>query len=291
MCLGLLVSGNLGLKALKYLYEKFLDLRFVFTDKNSNAIIDYCRKKNIEIFIGNPRIKNYSDFVKDKPIDVLISVNYIFIIEKPLIEHPARFAFNIHGSLLPKYRGRTPHVWAIINNETETGVTAHLIEEGCDTGDIIKQVIVPIEKFDTGGSLLIKFEEIYIQLITDILSELSSDIPITTTQQDNSKATYFGKRTPADGIINWKWQKERIYNWIRAQSYPYPGAFSFINGKKVIIDEVKFSDHTYTYNMINGLILNNEPLIVKTPNGAIEVTKIREGKEYCLKNSHFDSVL
>jgi len=288
MQLGLLVSGNLGKKALEYLHSRFFDLRFVFTDKNSNDIIDFCNKENIEIFIGNPRINNYSKFIEDKPVDILISINYLFIIEKPLIDHPTRFAFNIHGSLLPKYRGRTPHVWAIINNETETGVTAHLINEGCDMGDIIKQVIVPIEKSDTGSSLLLKFESVYIKIITDILSEATTKIKIEATPQDNSKATYFGKRTPADGVINWEWQRERINNWVRAQSYPYPGAFSFINGKKVIIDEVKFSDYAYSFDMKNGLILNNEPLIVKTPNGAIEITKVREGKVYCLKDLYFN---
>jgi methionyl-tRNA formyltransferase len=86
----------------------------------------------------------------------------------------------------------------------------------------------------------------------------------------------FGKRTPEDGLIDWNWQKERIRNWVRAQAYPYPGAFTYYDKQKVIIDEVAYTNSGFNSNMKNGLILAVKPkLEVKTPNGALVINKMR----------------
>jgi methionyl-tRNA formyltransferase len=181
---------------------------------------------------------------------------------------------NIHGSLLPKYRGRTPHVWAIINNESKTGITAHLIDDGCDTGDIIRQTEVIIENNDTGADILAKFNKLYLPFVDELLVDYEQD-SITFLPQKNENATLFGKRTPNDGKINWCWQKERVRNWVRAQANPYPGAFSFLEGHKVIIDEVVFSEMGFDSSDQNGLIVSLDPICVKTPNGVIELRNIR----------------
>lgn len=273
MKLGVLVSGNLGNIVLQHLYDKH-EIVFVFTDSKSDTIIAFCKDNNIDIFIGNPRKLNSKDFYEHKAIEVLVSVNYLFIIEKDLINHPSILAFNIHGSLLPKYRGRTPHVWAIINNETKTGITAHLIDEGCDTGDIIEQIEIQIDNQDTGADVLNKYNNQYVPLIDTVLHRIENKT-LVTQQQNHSEATYFGKRTPDDGAINWNWQKERIYNWVRAQAFPYPGAFTHAGENKIVIDAVAFSNHGYDYDMPNGLILSVSPLLIKTPNGALEISKFR----------------
>ena len=204
-------------------------------------------------------------------IEILISINYLFIIKKDLINLPSLIAFNIHGSLLPKYRGRTPHVWAIINNELSTGVTAHLIDEGCDTGDIIDQIALVINEKDTGNDILSKFGNLYIKIIDNVLKKAENK-NLIYIKQNESHATYFGKRTPEDGLIDWNWQKERIRNWVRALKEPYPGAF-FVNvlGDKVIINKVKFNDLGFQNSIRNGTVLSLNPLLVKTPNGVIEL--------------------
>lgn len=218
MNLGILVSGNLGFIVLNKLIQNY-NIQFVLTDSKSIAIIDFCIQNGIKHFIGNPRNGRAIKFCSQNKIDILISVNYLFIIEKDLIELPTRFAFNIHGSLLPKYRGRTPHVWSIINNETKTGITAHLIDEGCDTGDIIEQIEIEIDINDTGGDILDKFNDNYIPLIEKVLTKANSNT-LTFIKQNDEFATFFGKRTSEDGKIDWNWQKERIFNWVRAQAYP-----------------------------------------------------------------------
>ena len=273
MKLGVLASGTLGFQILQKISTSYC-IRFVMTDTNSTEIISYCENSNLSVFVGNPRTESAILFFKRIEIDVLISVNYLFLIEKELIKHPSKLAFNIHGSLLPKYRGRTPHVWAIINNEIETGVTAHLIDEGCDTGDIIHQKKIIIDYNDTGAIILEKFSQLYFPLIQMVLSQISNN-SLNIFKQDSRKATYFGRRKANDGEINWEWQKERIRNWVRAQAYPYPGAFTFVDNQKLVIDKVDFFDYNYNSEMPNGIVLKLVPLLVKTPNGVVMLSKIR----------------
>lgn len=273
MRLGLLVSGGLGAEILIKIGE-IHDIVFVFTDRLSSEIQDYANLHSIPIFVGNPRNEKTSTFIKDKSIDVLVSVNYLYIIDNQLIGHPSKFAINIHGSLLPKYRGRTPHVWAIINNESETGITAHVIDEGCDTGPILEQIQVSIESEDTGNLILEKYKKLYFPLLKDVLTKIESG-SYQLTQQDDSLATYFGKRTPEDGQINWNWQRERIRNWVRAQAFPYPGAFSYLQGKKLIIDELVFVERGFHFDQPNGQIVSVNPILVKTPNGVVQLKQVR----------------
>ena len=275
MNLALFVSGGLGFKVLEHLKESKHSIRCVFTDSNSESIVEKANDNRLPIFIGNPRNDRALRFIDAYEIDIILSVNYLFLIER-LLFSKAKLAVNVHGSLLPKYRGRTPHVWAIINNEPKTGVTAHLIDEGCDTGDIVKQKEVIIDDTDTGADILEKFNKLYVPLVDEILSDFERG-RIKRLSQNNKNATFFGKRTPDDGRINWGWQKERIRNWVRAQAYPYPGAFTYYEGldEKVIIDEVVFSDMGFNETDRNGLIVSLNPICVKTPNGVLEIRNIR----------------
>ena len=270
MKLGLLASGVLGHQALQHIHDRY-ELVFVCTDSRSDNIKDFAQKHDIPLFVGNPRNSRITRFIEDKEIDVLASVNYLFLIEQDLIQLPSVIAFNIHGSLLPKYRGRTPHVWAIINSEKEVGITAHLIDENCDAGDILCQIHIPIEEKDTGASLLEKYTQRYPELLDRVFEQIEGE-SLDTIPQDESKATYFGKRGPSDGKIDWNWQRERVYNWIRAQAPPYPGAFSFYKGRKIIFESSQFSEDGFNYEQPNGTILKTDPLTVKTPNGALELT-------------------
>lgn len=274
MKIAILASGALGLKCIQHL-QKHISFEFIATDNHSNKIIEFAKSKSIPYFKGNPRKGKLFSFAKAYKLDVLLSINYLFIIENDVISL-AKYPINFHGSLLPKYRGRTPHVWAIINNEKVTGVTAHIINQGCDTGDIVLQEIIKIEDEDTGNDILQKYIDIYPLMLDKVLFAIGQN-NLQRIPQNNVEATYFDKRTPEDGEINWNWQKDRINNWVRAQSYPYPGAFTFYKGKKVIIDKLKLSPMGYNNSDANGLVLNsnNNLITVKTQNGAIELSVIR----------------
>ena len=276
--IGFLCSGGLGLHTLKVI-GSLIKPQFILTDENSIKIIDFAKTNLIPIFIGNPRNTRSSDFLQNFYTDIIFSINYLFIVNENILNHPKRYAINFHGSLLPKYRGRTPHVWAIINGEKETGVTAHIMEEGCDTGDIVLQKTISIDENQTGADILDIYKETYSEMIGTILYNIEKN-ELKLRKQDHDKATYFGKRTHEDGRIDWNWQKERIYNWVRAQADPYPGAFSYINNQKITIDKIQYSDFGFNYEMPNGLILQTKPdILVKTPNGVIKLLTIRE-QEY-----------
>lgn len=273
MRIAFLVSGELGELVLNHFVKKY-DLSFVLTDKRSESIINMCSSHNIPVYAGNPRKPEINDFLNGKSCDVMASVNYLFIIDERIIKLAKKLCFNVHGSLLPKYRGRAPHVWAIINNERETGITAHVIDQGCDTGDILKQIKVKIDSEDTGASILEKYKVLYIPLVEKILSDFNDNF-LTFVRQDESKATYFGKRTPDDGRIDWNWSVERIINWVRAQAHPYPGSFTYYKNTKIIIDKVSKSDFGFHCSVDNGTVISLNPLIVKCCNAALKIELMR----------------
>lgn len=274
LSIGVLCSGGLGLDTLSKI-SKEQAIKFVLTDGNSKAIIDFAIDNNIPYFSGNPRKGKGYRFIKNFNTDVIASINYLFLIEEDIIGYSNIITFNIHGSLLPQYRGRTPHVWAIINGELKTGITAHLIDSGCDTGKIIEQIEVIIGPEDTGAMILEKYASEYYPLVKKVLNDISCN-QLNLTVQDENKATYFGKRTPEDGGINWNWKKEEIRNWVRAQANPYPGAFTFFMGKKVIIDKVSISEVKTTSDQTNGEIIVDRPnFVVKVQDGALNLDLVR----------------
>ena len=140
------VSGGLGLSVLQHLVDAAIIINCVFTDHQSEGIIEYCNQHSLPMFVGNPRNGKAKLWLDSCQIEFenLLSINYLFILETDVLDCVTNYAVNFHGSLLPRYRGRTPHVWAIINGETESGITAHLMNSCCDDGDIVKQLHVPI---------------------------------------------------------------------------------------------------------------------------------------------------
>jgi methionyl-tRNA formyltransferase len=244
---------------------------FVLTDSNSIEIEKFCTNKRIPCFVGNPRNGRGYTFLRSIEVDLILSINYLFIVENDIIFHPLRFAINFHGSKLPKYRGRTPHVWSIINGETEIGVTAHLITEECDAGAIVYQVPIKIDKDCTGAEVLRKFCSLYPIMIQEVIIMVETN-RIEQIEQIHSHATFYAKRTPDDGLISWNWQKQRINNWVRAQANPYPGAFTYLKDTKVIINKIIYSKLGFDNSLVNGFVLfNGENPVIKTPNGAVEI--------------------
>ena len=274
MTFGLLISGDLGNLTLCHFISHY-KLKFVMTDKTSKKIIENCEENKIPLYVGNPRSEKINYFIKDKECNVIVSVNYIFLIKRNIISLAKGLCFNIHGSLLPKYRGRTPHVWAIINNEKTTGITAHIIDEGCDTGPILEQIKIEIEKNDSGWDILEKYKDLYIPLIETVLKKYSQN-KLEAIPQNEKNATFYPKRTPDDGLINWNWDSDKIVNWVRAQRYPYPGAFFIYKNQRVIIDSVTKIEFNQDQKLKNGLIISTNPLIIKSSDLAIKINNLRD---------------
>ena len=143
-------------------------------------------------------------------------------------------AMGIHGSLLPKYRGNAPFVWAMINGEKETGVSLFYFEKGIDEGDIVARKEFPIEENETIKDVLEKARTASVDILLEYLPMIANGTA-PKIPQDHSQATIFPKRTPEDGLIDWSWNAKRIKDFIRAQTKPYPGAFTIINNKKIVL--------------------------------------------------------
>ncbi len=166
--------------------------------------------------------------------DFLLSLYFRSLIKPALLAVPRRGALNLHGSLLPRYRGRAPTNWALVNGETETGVTLHYMDAQPDHGDIVMQRRVAIDFGDTAETLFRKVAAEERHLLREALPLLAAGAA-PRVPQDDSAASCFGRRTPADGRIDWSWPALRIYNLVRAVTRPYPGAFTTLGGKKLFI--------------------------------------------------------
>jgi methionyl-tRNA formyltransferase len=141
---------------------------------------------------------------------------------------------GIHASLLPRYRGGAPLVWALINDEHETGVTLFYLDDGVDSGDVIAQRAFSIESHDTIATLIVKTEASSLTLLRDVMPRIV-DGSAPRTAQDESKATTFPQRSPDDGRIDWSQPADAIDRFVRAQTRPYPGAWMVVQGKRVTI--------------------------------------------------------
>lgn len=182
---------------------------------------------------------HFDTFLSWKP-DFLLCIGWYYLIPQAFIDMTPIGAAGIHASLLPKYRGNAPLVWAMINGEKETGVSLFYFDDGIDTGDIIAQKRFPIKESDTIREVLAKTEKAGIEVLLEQLPLLAKG-EAGRTAQDHSQASVFPRRTPMDGRIDWDWDITRIKNFIRAQTRPYPGAFTEIGGKKIVIWDADIS--------------------------------------------------
>jgi UDP-4-amino-4-deoxy-L-arabinose formyltransferase/UDP-glucuronic acid dehydrogenase (UDP-4-keto-hexauronic acid decarboxylating) len=165
---------------------------------------------------------------------VIYSFNYRRLLPRAVLDCAWIGAFNLHPSKLPAYRGRAPINWVLVNGERETGVTLHYMVERADAGDIVGQQTVAIEDRDTALSLARKLAPMAAGLIARFHPQIVAGTA-PRVAQDLRAGSYFGRRTAADGRIDWNWPARRIFNLVRAVTHPYPGAFCIAAGRKLFI--------------------------------------------------------
>lgn len=217
--------------------------------------------------------------IRELAPDVIFSFYYRTLLSDDILQLPSFGAFNLHGSLLPHYRGRAPVNWVLVNGETQTGVTLHKMVSRADAGDIVAQSVVAIDEEDTALTLHGKCRTAAAALLAQQLPLIRSR-EITLTPQDDSRASYFGRRTAADGLIDWQKSAHEINNLIRAVTEPYPGAFTFLGEHKVIIwrarvvkvNRVKSNDvRANGVKQEPGAIISTSPLVVSCGEDALEI--------------------
>ncbi len=209
--------------------EKIVIKNVTFKDFNELG-----RKYNIPVTTVEGNVAEYCDYIQNLKPDLIVVIGWYYMIPQSIMQIPPKGSIGIHASMLPKYRGNAPLVWAIINGEKESGVSLFYFENGIDSGDIIAQQKFNIENTDTIKDVLEKVKICSKEILIENIILLKEN-RAPRCVQDHSQATVFPKRTPKDGEINWSLSIKEIKDFIRAQTKPYPGAFTYINGKKVII--------------------------------------------------------
>jgi methionyl-tRNA formyltransferase len=166
--------------------------------------------------------------------DLILSVYFREILKPDVLRLASQAALNLHGSLLPRYRGRCPVNWVLVHGETETGVTLHHMETRPDTGDVVAQRVVPITADDTALTLNRRLGEAARALVRETFPLLVAG-RAPRVPQDPARASYFGGRGPEDGRIDWDRPPRDVYNLVRAVTHPYPGAFTTFRGERLFV--------------------------------------------------------
>jgi len=208
------------------------------------------------------------DRIAEMKPDVIFSFYYRNLLGEAILNSARIGAFNLHGSLLPAYRGRAPLNWVLVNGETQTGVTLHRMISRADAGAIIAQQAVEIADADDALSLHRKLTESAKHLLEGALPTLKSGT-FSETAQDESKASYVGRRTPEDGRLEWEKPAQTLHNLVRAVSDPWPGAFSFVGTHKFIVWKSRVRSDVAPARA--GTVISVAPLIIACGEGALEV--------------------
>jgi methionyl-tRNA formyltransferase len=166
--------------------------------------------------------------------DYIFSFYYRHMIPAQILACAKITALNMHGSLLPKYRGRAPVNWAILHGETETGATLHIMETKPDAGDIVGQASVSIGPDETATDVFGKVSQAAVKVITEALPKLIQG-KVPRKPNELQKGSYFGGRKPSDGQIHWHQKAIQVHNLVRAVAPPYPGAFTYHQGQTMIV--------------------------------------------------------
>ncbi|MEO3740304.1 bifunctional UDP-4-amino-4-deoxy-L-arabinose formyltransferase/UDP-glucuronic acid oxidase ArnA [Kosakonia sp. WA-90] len=208
------------------------------------------------------------DRIRDLNADVIFSFYYRNLLCDKILNSARLGAFNLHGSLLPAYRGRAPLNWVLVNGETETGVTLHRMVARADAGAIVAQQKVAIADSDDAMSLHRKLSEAAQTLLRSTLPTIKAQT-FTETAQDDSKASYYGRRTPEDGRLDWELPAQTLHNLVRAVSDPWPGAYSFAGTHKFIVWKSRVRNDIAAARA--GTVLSVSPLVVACAEGALEI--------------------
>jgi len=232
------------------------------------------KEKGVPVFtpesVNNPE---WRERIAELKPDLILSVYYRNMIGTKILDLPPLGAWNMHGSLLPAYRGRAPINWAILHGESRIGMTLHRMVKSADAGAIIDQNGVNLTPRDTAEEAFRKVLPCARRILARQIDALLAG-KVREKAQDESKATYFGGRKPEDGRIAWTQTSRQIFNLIRAVTDPYPGAFTDVGPARLMVwwaetDSAAARDR----HGAPGEILSLAPLVVATADGAMELTR------------------
>ncbi len=198
------------------------------------SVHDHARACGLPVLRARGKDTAVRDLVAATAPDLLWITDYRYLLPASLLALAPLGAVNLHPSLLPRYRGRAPINWAILHGERELGLTAHVVDEGMDTGDILAQRRIMLDETEDVGDALARLLPHYRTLPSEIVAAMRAGT-LVRTPQDHAAASAFPARTPADGLIDWSRPAVAVRDLVRAVAAPYPGAFSMLDGHRVTV--------------------------------------------------------
>jgi methionyl-tRNA formyltransferase len=270
---------DVGYECLETLLQRGKRVLAVFTHEDNphetiwfKSVARLAREHGIPVY--TPQDVNTPEWIariRELEPDVIFSFYYRNMICQDILDIPRLGAFNLHGSLLPKYRGRVPINWAIIHGENETGATLHYMVSKPDAGDIVDQEAVAIGPRDTAQAVFLRVVQAARRVLVRQIDAIEQGRN-PRRPQDAHQASYFGGRRPEDGRIDWRNDAQAIFNLVRAVTHPYPGAYTEVDGRKLYI---WWALPHAQGGGVPGEILSSRPLRVATGNGSLEIINLQ----------------
>ncbi|WP_114810753.1 formyltransferase [Paraburkholderia kururiensis] len=275
---------NVGVRCLQVLLARGVDVALVVTHEDNPAeniwfgsVASVAAEHGVPtITPADPKSAELRAAVSAARPDFIFSFYYRHMLPADLLALAARGAYNMHGSLLPKYRGRVPVNWAVLNGETETGATLHEMAAKPDAGAIVAQTPVPILPDDTAAQVFDKVtvaaEQTLWRVLPALLAGEAPHLP-----NDLAHGSYFGGRKPEDGRIDFTKPAREVYNLIRAVAPPYPGAFTDLDGQRFVIARARLAPPgAAPADLPPGLAVSDNALLAICGDGrAIAVHELR----------------
>ncbi|SPD73929.1 fused UDP-L-Ara4N formyltransferase; UDP-GlcA C-4'-decarboxylase [uncultured Desulfobacterium sp.] len=274
-----LAYHNIGCIGIEALLRNGFEIAAVFTHTEDpgetiwfDSVSELAASRGIPVFA--PEDINHPIWVqkiRDIAPDIIFSFYYRNMVKKEILNIPPVGCLNLHGSLLPRYRGRCPINWVLVNGEEETGVTLHYMTPRPDDGDIVAQKKIMISADDTARSLHRKAAQASSVMLDEVLPLIKKGAA-PRQPQDHSQASYYGGRGPEDGKIDWRRSAQEIRDLVRAVTRPYPGAFSHAGDRKYLVWAVSESETEDDNPVLSpGAVLTADPLVIVCGRGAVRV--------------------
>jgi methionyl-tRNA formyltransferase len=233
--------GDMGVRGTRALLSQGLDVKLVFTHEDDphetrwyGSLAEFAKQHGLPcatpVIIGPGEIER----IRALAPDFIFSFYYRNMLPMEALTPARRGALNMHGSMLPRYRGRAPVNWAVLRGETQTGATLHYMVDRADAGDIVDQAAVPILENDTAVDVFYKVADAAEMILTRSVPLLVNGTA-PRHRQDLSQGEYCGRRRPEDGRIDWTKPARQIHNLVRAVAPPFPGAFGFFAGERWLV--------------------------------------------------------
>jgi methionyl-tRNA formyltransferase len=246
----------------------------------SSSVEELAHARGIPVHLTEKVDAETIDLVKRAEPDVIVVNSWYTRMPPELYSLPPHGTLNLHDSLLPKFTGFSPVLWALISGESESGLTVHRMDDGLDTGDILVQKSLPIGPTDTGTELVIRAMELIPAALAEALSALESGTAVWRPQ-NKVERTYFHKRSRRDSLIDWSWPAEDLERFVRALSEPYPRAFTFYRGERIEVLNARISEARYGGTPGRVIVQEGGGAVVSGPdafrgcNRALIITRIR----------------